>query len=147
MARRSGLWTWIRFTIDWGRKWLVDFSAGKTLMALTSLIMQVLLMWKWFFLRKNHVLRCWGWQLGSYIISVVRTASKKIRAMIRYMKFFSPEVALYIHKSTICPWMEYCRHACAGAPSCYLELLDKLQKQICRTVGPSLAPSLGPLAH
>ena len=35
----------------------------------------------------------------------------------------------------------------AGAPSCYLELLDKLQKWICRTVGPSLAASLEPLAH
>ena len=35
----------------------------------------------------------------------------------------------------------------AGAPSCYLELLDKLQKGICRTVGHSLAASLGPLAH
>ena len=31
--------------------------------------------------------------------------------------------------------------------SCYLELLDKLQKRICRTVGPSLAASLEPLAH
>ena len=30
---------------------------------------------------------------------------------------------------------------------CYLELLDKLQKRICRTVGPSLAASLEPLAH
>ena len=35
----------------------------------------------------------------------------------------------------------------AGAPSCYLELLDKLQKRICRTVCPSLAASLEPLAH
>ena len=35
----------------------------------------------------------------------------------------------------------------AGFPSCYLELLDKLQKRICRTVGPSLAVSLEPLAH
>ena len=35
----------------------------------------------------------------------------------------------------------------AGAPSCYLELLDKLQKWICRTVGPSLATSLEPLVH
>ena len=43
--------------------------------------------------------------------------------------------------------MEYCYHVCAGAPSCYLELLDKLQKQICRTVGPSLAASLEPLSH
>ena len=34
-----------------------------------------------------------------------------------------------------------------SAPSCFLELLDKLQKRICRTVGPSLAVSLEPLAH
>ena len=63
------------------------------------------------------------------------------------MKFLSPEVALYLCKSTIRPCMEYCCHVWAGAPSCYLELLDKLQKWICRTVGPSLAASLGPLAH
>ena len=43
--------------------------------------------------------------------------------------------------------MEYCCHVRAGAPSWYLELLDKLQKWICRTVGPSLAASLEPLAH
>ena len=35
----------------------------------------------------------------------------------------------------------------AGAPSCCLELLDKLQKLIYRTVGPLLAASLKPLAH
>ena len=43
--------------------------------------------------------------------------------------------------------MEYCCQVWAGAPSCYLELLDKLQKRIRRTVGPSLAVSLEPLAH
>ena len=43
--------------------------------------------------------------------------------------------------------MEYCCHVWAGAPSCYLELLDKLQKRICKIVGPSLAASLEPLAH
>ena len=38
--------------------------------------------------------------------------------------------------------------SCLGwSPSCYLELLDKLQKQIFRTVGPALAASLEPLAH
>ena len=41
--------------------------------------------------------------------------------------------------------MEYCCHVWAGAPSCYLELLDKLQKQECRTADPSLAASLEPL--
>ena len=63
------------------------------------------------------------------------------------MKFLSPEIALYLYKSIICPCMEYCCHVWAGAPSCYLELLDKLQKRICRTVGRSLAAFLEPLAH
>ena len=43
--------------------------------------------------------------------------------------------------------MECCCHIWAGAPSCYLELLEKLQKRICRTVGPSHAASFKPLAH
>ena len=43
--------------------------------------------------------------------------------------------------------MEYCYHAWASALSYYLKLLDKLQKLICRTVGPLLAGSLEPLAH
>ena len=84
---------------------------------------------------------------GSYIVSIAKTASKKIGALIRSMKFLSPEVALYLYKSTIRPCMEYCCHVWAGAPSCYLDLLDKLQNRICRTVGPSLAASLEPLAH
>ena len=43
--------------------------------------------------------------------------------------------------------MEYCCHVWAGALSYYLELLDNLQKRISRTVGPSSAASLEPLAH
>ena len=82
-----------------------------------------------------------------YIISIAKTASKKIGDLICSMKFLSPEVALYLCKSTIRPSMEYCCHAWAGNPSCYLELLDKLQKQICRIVSPSLATSLEPLAN
>ena len=84
---------------------------------------------------------------GSYIISIAKTASKKIGALIHSMKFLSPQVVLYLYKSTICPYMEYCCHAWASAPSCYLEFLDKLQKRKCRTVGPSLATSLEPLAN
>ena len=63
------------------------------------------------------------------------------------MKFLSPEIALYLYKSTIQPCMEYCFHVSAVAPSCKLELLDKLQNQTCRIVGPSLAASLEHLAH
>ena len=84
---------------------------------------------------------------GSDIVSIAKTASKKIGTLIHSMKFLSPEAALYLYKSTIHPCMGHCCHVWAGAPSCYLELLDKLQKQICRTVGPSLAASLELLAH
>ena len=43
---------------------------------------------------------------GSYIISIAKTASKKIGALIRSVKFLSPKVALYLYKSTIRPCME-----------------------------------------
>ena len=81
----------------------------------------------------------------TYIISIAKTASKEIEAVIIPMMFLSPEVILYLYKSTIHPCLEYCCHVWAGAPSCYLELLDKLQKQICKTVGPSACLEL--LAH
>ena len=67
-------------------------------------------------------------------MSIAKNASKKT-ALIHSMKFLSPEVAVYLYKFTIHPCMEYCCHVWAtGAPNCYLELLDKLHKQICRTV-------------
>ena len=84
---------------------------------------------------------------GFYIISIAKSASKKMGALICSMKFLSPKATLYLYKSTIQPCMEYCCHAWAGAPSCYLELLYKLQKRIYRTFGPSLAASPKPLAH
>ena len=84
---------------------------------------------------------------GSYIISIAKTASKKIGALTRSTKFLFPEVALYLYESIIHPCMECCCHVWAGAPRCYLELSDNLQKCICRTVGPSLSLSLEPMAH
>ena len=66
---------------------------------------------------------------GSYIASIAKTASKKTGALICSMKFLSPEVALYLYKSTIHPCMEYYCHVWACAPSSYLEMLDKLQNE------------------
>ena len=83
----------------------------------------------------------------SYIISIAKTDSKTIGVLVRSMKFSSPEVALCLYKSTVRPCIEYCCQDWAGAPSCYFELLDKLQKWICTTVGPSLVASLESMAH
>ena len=46
----------------------------------------------------------------SYIISIAKTASKKIGVLIRSIKFLSPEVAVYLYKSNIRPCMEYYCH-------------------------------------
>ena len=143
-------------TVNWGKKWLVDFNAGKTKLVsfdqsnnngsidvkMGGSILQEKSSFKMLGLTFSSKL---DW--GSYIISFAKTASKEIGALIRSMKFLSPEVALYLYKSSICPCMEYCCHAWAGDPICYLDLLDKLQKRICRIVGPSLTASLEPLAH
>ena len=146
------------FETQWtgGKKWLVDFNAGKTQLVSFdrsnsngSIDMKMggyILEEKSYF-KKLGLTFSSKMDWGSCIISIAKTASKKIGALIHSMKFLSPEVALYIYKSTICPCMEYCCHVWVGAPSCYLDLLEKLQKQICRIVGPSLAASLQPLAH
>ena len=44
---------------------------------------------------------------SSYIISIAKSASK-IGALIRSVKLISPDVVLYLYKSTIRPCMEYC---------------------------------------
>ena len=95
----------------------------------------------------KDIWRCWGWlscklDWNSYIISIVKTASKDIEALIRLVKFLSPEVALYFDKSTIWPCMEYCCHVCASALSCYLDFLDKLHKRIWNIIGPLVKPWL-----
>ena len=55
---------------------------------------------------------------GSYVISIAKTASKNIGALIRSMKFLSPEVALYLYKPTMRLCMEHCCPDWAGAPIC-----------------------------
>ena len=142
--RASELESDVRDMVDWCKKWLVDFNAGKT----------QLVSFDWSNNNGSIDVKMGGskekpsfkmlvlilsseldW--GSYIISIAKTASKKIGALILSMKFLSPDVALYLYISTIRPCMEYRCHVWAEAPSCYLELLDKLQKGIYKIVGPS----------
>ena len=127
--------------MDWGRKWPVDFNAGKTQLVsfdqskdtgaidvkMDESVLEEKTSFKLLGLTFSSKL---DW--GSYIVSIAKTSSKKIGALICSMKLLSPDAALYLYKSTEWPCMEHSCHVFAGAPSCYLELLDKLQKRICR---------------
>ena len=102
--------------MDWGRKWLVDFNAGKTQLVsfdqsnntgaidvkMDESALEEKSSFKMLGLTVSSKL---DW--GSYIISIAKTASKKIGALIRSMKFLSSEVALYLYKSTMHLCMEY----------------------------------------
>ena len=107
----------LRDTVDWGKKFSFEWSnnTGSTDVKVDGSVLGVTFSSKL------------DW--GSQVAPIVKTASKKIEALICSMKFLSPEVALCLYKCTICQCMECC-HAWAGAHSCYLELLNKLQKQI-----------------
>ena len=100
----------LRDTVDWGRKWLVDFNAGRTQLVsfnqskntgaidvkMNGSVLEEKTSFKMLWLTFSSKLDC-----GSYIVSIAKTVSKKIGALIRSMKFLSPEVALYLYKSTM----------------------------------------------
>ena len=125
-------------TVDWCRKWLVDFDIRKTQLVSSE----------WFNSTGATDVKMNGSVLeeksdwGSCIISIAKSTSKKIASLNCSMKFLSPEFTLYLYKSTMQPYMEYCCPVWAGARSCYLELLDKPHKQICRTIDPYFLPLL-----
>ena len=51
-------------TVDWGRKWLVDFNAGKALLVLfhwSNNTGAIDVKMDGSALEENHLLRCWGW--------------------------------------------------------------------------------------
>ena len=102
--------------MDWSKKWLVDFNAGKT--QLVSLDQSnnngsIDVKMDGSILEEKSSFKMLGLTFSSkldwscYIVSIAKTVSKKTRALIRSMKFLSPDIALYLYKSTICPCMEY----------------------------------------
>ena len=145
----------LRDTVNWGKKRLVDFNAEKTQLVSfgwSNNTVSIDVKMGGSVLEEKSSFKMLGltffskFDWRSYIISKTETAVKKIGYFIRSMKFLSPEAALFLSKLTMCPCMEYRCHVWAGAPSCYFELLDELQKRIYRTFGPPLAASLEPLA-
>ena len=96
----------LRDTVDWGKKWLVDFNARKTQLVsfdrsnntvaidvkMDGSILEEKTSFKMLGLTFSSKL---DW--GSYIVSIPKTVSKKIGALIRSMKFLSPDVALYLN--------------------------------------------------
>ena len=140
--------------MDWGKKWIVDFNA-LNLFRFASLKMLVLLTWKriGLLLRKNHPLRFWrclsllNW-IGALPLSLlIKLPPRELEPwkFILWSYFLLKLLCISInfpHDSMI-----YSCHVSAGSSTSYLETLNKLQKWICRTVGPSLAVSLEPLVH
>ena len=89
--------------MDWGRKWLVDFNAQKTQLVLfdqSNNIDAIDVKIDGSVLEEISSFKMLGFNFssklnwGSYITSIVKTATKKIGALINSMKFLSTEVAV-----------------------------------------------------
>ena len=98
-------WTWseselesdLRNTVDWGRKWLVDFNAGKTQLVScdrSNNTGTIDVEMDGSVLEEKSSFKMLGLifssKVDSYIISVAKTASKRIGALIRSMMLLSP---------------------------------------------------------
>ena len=138
--------------MDWGRKWLLDFNAGKTQRVTfdwSNKTSAIDVKMDWSVLEVKSSFKMLGFTFsskldwGSCIISIAKTASKKIAALILSMKCLSLEVTLYLYKATIWPCMEYCS-VLGGDPGYYLESLDKLQKRILGLLVFHFLPLLNP---
>ena len=123
--------------MDWGKKWLLDFSAGKTQLVsfgqsnntgFIDVKMDGSLLEEKSSFKVLGLTSCSKLDCGSYIISIVKTASKKVRVFIRTMKFLSLEVALYLYKSTIHPCMEYCLERLGWCPKLLLGIVRQATK-------------------
>ena len=127
-------------TLYWGRKWFVDFNAEKTQLVLfgwSNNTGAIDVKVDGFVFEETSYFKMLGLTFsskldwGCYIISIVKTASKKIAALICFMKFFFSEVAVYFYKSIIHPCMEYCCHVQAGAPTYLLHgIIGKATKMV-----------------
>ena len=98
----------LRDTLDWGKKWLVDFNAGKTQLVsfdrsnnngsidvkLDGSVLEEKSSFK--MLRLTFFSKL---DRGFYIISVAKTVCKKIGALVRSRKFLSSEFAVSLNLS------------------------------------------------
>ena len=103
----SELESYLRDTVDWSRKWLVDFSAGETQLVSfdqSSTTGAIDLKMDGCVFEEKSLFQMLGLTFsskldwGSYIISVAKAVSKKIEALICSIKILSSEVLLYLYK-------------------------------------------------
>ena len=147
---RIGFWTWMWSTrLDWDRKWLADFNAGKTQLTSFDQSNKIVpddvktdgsvLLWK------NYLLKCWCCvsllnQIRVLELSLLlKLPSRKLELSFSLWSSF---LLRFLCISINLPYdLAWNTAIWVCAPSCYLEMLDKLQKLLWGTVGHSFAAS------
>ena len=110
-------------TLDWGRKWLVHFNAGKTQL----ILFDNALMWKWLplFSRRcrDCILRCRdclsliNW-INFTLSQLLKLPQKHLQPWFVLWIFFFSEVPFYLYRSTEQPCTEYFCHVPKLCCSC-----------------------------
>ena len=91
--------------MDWGKKWLVDFNGKTELVSFDrsnnngsiDVKMDGSVLEEKSSFKMLGLTFCSKLDWGSYIISIAKIVSKKIGALICFMKFLCREVTLYLY--------------------------------------------------
>ena len=146
----------LRDIVEWGKKWLVTFNAGKTKLLSVSKCHRATpfsIAMNGEDLPENNSFRLLGLTFSKsltwneYVEAIAKAAAQKVGSLYRARAYLTPECILYLYKACIRPCMEYCCHLWAGAPAHLLNLLDKIQNRVSNMIGPQLSLKLQPLSH
>ena len=121
---------------DWDRKWLVVFNLRKTQLVLPNCLNDcgaINVKMSGSILDEKLLFMILGFSFSVkfdyrlYFVSTKKILSQKVGTFIYYMKFLPSEVASYLYKFTIVYWLGYCCIFWAVTPTCFWEILFKLE--------------------
>jgi hypothetical protein len=141
---------------EWGKNWLVAFNPTKTQTITISLkhnmeIPPVAM--SGVQLESTDTLHLLGIDISnklswtSHISCIAKRASQRLGALYRVRSYLTPESVLYLYKTQIRPILEYCSHLWSRSAASGIALLDRIQKRVCKLIGPQLSLKLEPLSH
>ena len=149
----------LRNTLDWSRKWLVDFNAEKAQVVsfdwshnFGTTDVQIVLV-----LKKNHLLRWWqglplqNWVWTLTLSLLLKLYPWKLEPWFVIGSLFLLRLLFFFINMSYRRCIEYCCHIFSFTASsyfdAYFDILAKLKKRVCTNVGQTLVASLEPLGY
>ena len=131
----------LRTVTEWVKRWLVSSNSCKTKLIDGRMCIGLPYWWTEWTALGIVIYVCWAFHSpmtfhgNEYIETFVKSMAMKVSSLYGSRKFLSSLSILYLYKSAIQPFMEYCCHIWGGFPNSSLRLLDRIKKRIMNLLG------------